>query len=138
MFVMHRELALVKCSLNLFSHLASCHCRRAIKVSFTALHLHWVLVLESCEPGGCALAVQSQQASENFFPSQTLPHAGLRGGSKCLTPIPDTGCLLHTQVHGAVGTYIFSKKRFGTKQALLSSLTQTHRLDKSPLFSYGG
>ena len=36
------KVALVKCSLNLFYHLASCHCRREIKVSFTALHLHWV------------------------------------------------------------------------------------------------
>ena len=118
MFVMHRELALVKCSLNLFSHLASCHSRRPIKVSLTALRLCWVLVLESRETGGCALAVQSQQASENFFPSQTLPHAGLRGGSKCLTPVPGAGCLLQTHVHGAGGTSIFSKKRFGTKQAL--------------------
>ena len=88
MFVMHGKVALVKCSLNLFSHLISCHRRRAIKVSFTALHLHWVLVLESCEPGGHALAVQSQRASEHFIPSQTLPYTGLKGGSKCLTPRP--------------------------------------------------
>ena len=109
MFVMHRKVALVKCSLSLFSHLASCHRQRAIKVSLTALHLHWVSVLESCETAGRALAVRSQRASEHFITSQTLPHAGLRGGSKCLTPIPGAGCLLHTQVHGAVGTYIFSK-----------------------------
>ena len=138
MFVMHGKVALVKCSLNLFSPLASYHSRGAIKVSFTALHLHWVLVLESYETGGRALAVQSQRASKHFIPSQTLPHAGLRGGSKYLTPVPGAGCLLHTQVHGAVGTYIFSKKRFGTKQALLISLSQTHPLDKSPLFSNGG
>ena len=72
MFVMHGKVALVKCSLNLFSHLASCHRRRAIKVSFTALHLHWVLVLESCETGVHALAVRSQWASEHFILSQTL------------------------------------------------------------------
>lgn len=108
------------------------------KVSSTALRLCWVLVLESREIGGCALAVQSQRASKHFIPSQILPHAGLRGGSKCLTPVPDIGSLLHTQVHSTVGTDIFSKKRFGTKQALLSSLSQTHLLDKSPLFSYGG
>ena len=118
MFVMHRELALVKCSLNLFSHLASCHSRRPIKVSLTALRLCWVLVLESREPGGCALAVWSQRASEHFIPSQTLPRVGLREGSKCLTPVPGAGCLLQTHVHGAGGTSIFSKKRFGTKQAL--------------------
>ena len=107
MFVMHRKVALVKYSLKLFSHLAFCHCWRAIKVSLTTLYLQWVLVLESCETGGCALAVWSQRASEHFIPSQTLPHAGLRGGRKCLTPVSDTGCLLHSQVHGAVGTYIF-------------------------------
>ena len=56
--------------------------------------------------------------SEHLIPSQRLAHAGLRGGSECLTPVPEVGCLLQTQVHGAVGTYIFSKKRFGTKQAL--------------------
>ena len=108
------------------------------KVSSTALRLCWVLVCVSCETGGCALAVRSQRASEHFIPSQTLPHAGLRGESKCLTPIPDTGCLLQTHVHSAVGTYIFSKKRIGTKQALLHSFSQTHLLDKSPLFSYRG
>ena len=86
-FVMHRKVALVKCSLKLFSHLAFCHCRRAIKVSLKTLYLQWVLVLESCETGGCALAVWSQRASEHFIPSQTLPHAGLRGGRKCLTPV---------------------------------------------------
>ena len=77
------------------------------KVSLTALQLRWVLVLESREPGGRALAVQSQRASEHFIPSQTLPHAGLRGGSKRLIPVPGAGCLLQTHVHGAVGTYIF-------------------------------
>ena len=107
MFVMHRKVALVKYSLKLFSHLAFCHCWRAIKVSLTTLYLQWVLVLESCETGGLALAVRSQRATEHFIASQTLPHAGLRGGRKCLTRIPDTGYLLHAQVHGAVGTYIF-------------------------------
>ena len=130
MFVMYGKVALVKCSLNLFPHLASCHRRRAIKVSLTALHLHWVLVLESCETGGRALAVQLQWASKHFIPSQTLPHAGLRGGSKCLTPVPDTGCLLHTQVHGAMGTSFQSRDLEPSKL-----FSQTHRLGKSPHLS---
>ena len=104
------------------------------KVSLTALQLRWVLVLESREPGGRALAMQSQRASEHFIPSQTLPHAGLRGGSKRLIPVPGAGCLLQTHVHGAVGTYIFSKKRFRTKQTLLSFFSQTHPLGKTPHF----
>ena len=96
MFVMQRKVALVKCSLSLFSHLTSCH----HNISSTALWLRWVLVPESREPGGRALAVQSQRASQHFIPNQTLPHAGLRGGSKCLTPVPGAGCLLQTQVYG--------------------------------------
>ena len=109
------------------------------KVSSTALELRWVVVLERHEPGGRALDVQSQWASKHFIPSQRPAHAdaGLRGGSKGLTPIPGAGCLPQTRVHGAVRTYIFSKKRLGTRQALLSSFSQTRPLGKS-CFSWGG
>ena len=110
------------------------------KVSSTALGLCWVVVLESHEPGRLALAAQSQRASKHFIPSQRLAHTdtGLRGESKGLTPIQGAGCLPQTQVHGAVHTYMFSKKRLGTKQALLSCFSQTHPLGKSPCFSWGG
>ena len=87
MFVIHGKVALVKCSLNLFSHLISCHRRRKIKVSFTALHLHWVLVLESCETGGRALAVQSQWASEHFISNHTSPRRPKRK-KQMLDPCP--------------------------------------------------
>ena len=107
------------------------------KVSSTALGLHRVIVLESHEPGGRALAAQSQRASKHFIPTQRLAHADtrLRGESKGLTPVPGAGCLPQTQVHGAVRTYMFSKKRLGTRQALLSCFSQTHPLGKSPCFS---
>ena len=103
------------------------------KVSSTVLELCRVVVLESHEPGGCALDVQSKWASKHFIPSQRPAHAdtGLRGGSKALTLIPGPGCLSQTQVHGAVSTHIFSRKRLGTRQALLSSFSQTRPLGKS-------
>lgn len=107
------------------------------KVSSTALELR--CVLESHEPGGRALAAQSQRASKHFIPSQRPAQAGtgLRGGRKGLTPVPGAGCLPQTQGHGALRTCIFSKKRLGTKQALLSSFSQTHPLGKSR-FLWGG
>ena len=133
MFVMYGKVTLVKFSLNLFSHLASCHRRRAIKVSFTALHLHWVLALESCETGGCAVAVRSQWSSEHFIPSQTLPHAGLKEEANAWPP---------SQTQAAYSTPKFTvlwahtsfqsrdlepSKHFGR-----SSFSQTHWLGKSP------
>ena len=129
MFVMHGKVALVKCSLNQFSHLASCHCRRAIKVSFTALHLHWVLVLESCETGGRALAVQSQWASEHFISNHTSPRRPKRK-KQMLDPRPRHRLPTAHPSSWCCGHIHLFKVKEPSKP-----FSQTHQLGKSPHLS---